>query len=245
MAKDGNDAAQDSKKPVWLEVAKLIPQIGWLVLASFILYVAAGPLLRVLEQNAISKVGMAGVTIEFVQRNIAAAASAKSQDIPKALTNRIERTMKKMFEVSVMWLDDEPNVNQPINRALNSLGVTVDIALSTKAAMELLQKRDYAILISDLNRKAETETAPCYPGGEQAQPLDDEGRPIATAGCHFIREAKKLFDEKKQKMPPLIIYTSREFPADWGIPPYAFGSTIHVDQFFHLIMDVLERRPNT
>jgi hypothetical protein len=65
-------------------------------------------------------------------------------------------------------------------------------------------------------------------------------RPLALLRSRRMWEAKKLFDGKKQKKPPLIVYTSKDYP-DWGVPTYAFGITTQVDQVFHLILDALER----
>ena len=56
-----------------------------------------------------------------------------------------------------------------------------------------------------------------------------------------MQQAKKLLDAKPQKMPPIIIYTSKDYP-DWGVPTYAFGITTQVDEVFHLILDALERK---
>jgi CheY-like chemotaxis protein len=199
-----------------------------------------GPIVRTLEQNAISKVGLAGFSVEFVHQQIEHAGRAKNQDIPAALHNRIERTSRKMFDVSVMWLDDEPVINSAARRAMSSLGITVDLARSTEEALELIADSKYAIMITDQNRKKEKNTATCFPGS-RGQPVDDRGQPIANAGCYFVQEAKKLFKKRNEPMPPIIIYTSKEYP-DLGVPTYAFGITTKVDEVFHLMLDALERR---
>jgi CheY-like chemotaxis protein len=230
------------------EAAKLAPQFGWLALGAALVYALLGPLLKTLEQHTIGKVGVAGFTIEFVTSQIEQAARAKSQEIPKGLRNRIERTSKGMFEVTILWLDDEPVVNTAARRALSSLGISVDLARTTEEAMELLadEKSNYAVIITDQNRKKESNAAPCFGGSsDRAQPLDDSGKPIANAGCYFVRQVKNHFDDPKsrdkKKMPPIVIYTSRLYP-EWGIPTHAFGITLQVDELFHLILDALERR---
>jgi CheY-like chemotaxis protein len=237
------EGKEKASAPYWVEALKALPQIGWLVLAAVLCYALLGPILLIFKQNAVSKLGMGvtGVSIEFVQRQIDEAARAKSQDIPKALKSRISRTTKNMFEVSILWLDDEPFINSTARRAMTSLGIAVDLARSTEEAIELLADGNYAVVITDQNRKNEKNAAVCFAGSDRVQPLNDRGQPVANAGCYFMWQAKKLFDDKKQKMPPLIIYTSKDYP-DWGVPTYAFGITTKVDEVLHLILDALERQ---
>jgi hypothetical protein len=225
---------QKDNKPSALEYLKLLPQFGWLIGAGLLIYFLLGPIVRILERNTISKVGVAGITVELVQLQIEKAAKAKGQGFPLALKDRVARAPEGMFDdVAIMWVDDTPNENSnsSARRALSS----------TEEAIELITHGKYAILITDQNRKTEKNAAVCFPGNGRGQPLDERKEPVANAGCYFVQQAKKVFDGKKAPMPPIIIYTSREYP-DWGVPTYAFGITTQVDQLFHLILDALERR---
>jgi CheY-like chemotaxis protein len=230
--------SEDKKKAErvpWLEVFKVVPQIGWLALAGFLFYWFLGPLSKVLDQSSITKLGIGVVQIEFAQKQIQQAAGAKNQDIPNALKDRIERAPAGFFTIALLWVDDNPGNNLSERRALSSLGVTIDTAKSTEEALATLVRSKYDLVISDLTRD-EKESAFCSGSQDQFQP--------ANAGCNFMRRMQKLFEDKKQKAPPLIFYSGFVDP-EWGIPVYSFGATGRVDELFHLVMDALERRGGT
>lgn len=217
----------------WSDLVKVLPQIGWLALAAVLIYWFHGPILKTFEQNNIAKLGVAGVQVEFVQKQVQQAASSKSQSIPPALKDRIERTAKRLFEASILWVDDNPANNLAERRAFTSLGITIDTAKSTDEALKYLATGTYQIIISDEHRD-EKNSALCFGGDDTSQP--------ANEGCFFMREVKKTFENMRKKMPPLIFYSSFVDP-EWGTPVYAFGATTRVDELFHLVLDALERQP--
>ncbi len=52
----------------------------------------------------------------------------------------------------VLWVDDNPENNYYIIQLLNKAGIITDTATSTDRAIEQLQKGDYDLVISDMNR---------------------------------------------------------------------------------------------
>jgi CheY-like chemotaxis protein len=60
----------------------------------------------------------------------------------------------------ILWVDDHPENNLAIVRALNSLGIRVDTVLSTTEALARLQTTDYALVISDLGRIEDSQNKP-------------------------------------------------------------------------------------
>jgi hypothetical protein len=221
--------------PTWLEVLKIAPQIFWVLLVVAIIIVFREPALRALQQNSVTKLGVGILQIEFAQRQIQAAATTKSQEIPAALRNRIERTALKILGTTILWVDDNPSNNLAERRALTSLGVVIDTAKSTTEAIKILEVTSYTIIISDEFRKEDAKAA-CFAANDQFQP--------ANAGCDLMRKTKELFEKKGGNRPAFIFYAGL-FDRDWGTPVHAFGITSQVDELFHLILDAVERQGST
>jgi CheY-like chemotaxis protein len=53
---------------------------------------------------------------------------------------------------AILWVDDHPENNDSIVQALKSLGIRVDLALSTQSALRLMGTNTYGLVISDLGR---------------------------------------------------------------------------------------------
>ena len=53
----------------------------------------------------------------------------------------------------ILWVDDRPDNNAYERRALESLGIEFTLALSTREALDLLSKKRFAAIISDMGRK--------------------------------------------------------------------------------------------
>jgi CheY-like chemotaxis protein len=217
----------------WLELAKLLPQMGWLAIAVFLIWRFSGPLMQALDQRHISKLGVGIVQIEFVQEKIETAARSKNQHIPIHLKGRIERASKGFFDAAILWVDDNPAFSLNERRALASLGVTVDTARSSDEALKMVAAGNYDLVVSDFNRD-EKERDYCFGGQDPYQ--------IANAGCHFMRQLQKLYEGKRPQVPPPLIFFTSFVDPEWGTPVYAFGATTRVDEFFHLAIDALERR---
>lgn len=228
---DSKEARSGASK--WLELAKLLPQLGWLAIALFLILRFSGPLMQALDQRNISKLGVGIVQIEFVQEKIETAARSKNQHLPAHLKGRIERTSKGFFDAAILWVDDNPSFSLNERRALTSLGVTVDTAKSSDEALKMVAAGNYDLVVSDLIRD-EKERDYCFGGEDPYQP--------ANAGCHFMRQLQRLYEGKRPQVPPPLIFFSGSVDPNWGTPVYAFGATTRVDEFFHLVIDVLERR---
>jgi hypothetical protein len=79
----------------------------------------------------------------------------------------------------VLWVDDNPANNQALIDHYRPLGISFDLALSTKQALDFLAQGEYALIISDIGRGDDWE-----------------------AGIHMIPEIRSRFP----KAPPIIIY---------------------------------------
>lgn len=236
--------ADRAKKPktaseggaLWLDVLKVLPQIGWVIAGAWLLYEFSGPVLRALDQGNITKLGVGVLQIEVAQRQIQQAATAANQQIPINLKARIDRTPRILFDAAVLWLDDNPANNVSERRALASLGLTVDTARSTAEALRMLTGRAYQVVISDM-RRVEAEPAPCV----QLESSDNVGECDLISHLIHALERDNRGRETERASPPVIFYL-RTFAPQQGPPPFSFGATARVDELFHLVLDALERQ---
>lgn len=225
--------------PWWLEGIKLVPQLAWVVVGACLLVIFTGPLLRALEQGNITKLGIGVVQIDIAQKEIQRAQNErtktdKKQEIPTALTARIERVPRALFDAAILWLDDNPANNLAERRALTSLGLTVDTATNTADALKMLSIGQYQVIISDISRNEPKGTCKAE---------DSDG----TGGCDLIGHLNRRYEKEnrgrttERAQPPVIFYVRVHLP-EKGAPPYSFGITSKVDELFHLVLDALERR---
>jgi hypothetical protein len=88
----------------------------------------------------------------------------------------------------------------------------VDVAMSTKEALDALARSPYDVVISDMRR------------GE-----------VTDAGIRFINESRSLGIYRP------TIFSVGLFDPSLGTPAYAYGITNRVDELLNLVFDVLER----
>lgn len=91
--------------------------------------------------------------------------------------------------------------------------MSVDIAVSTSEALDLLRRRGHDLIITDMRRGA-----------------DD-------------RAGLKLLDEISgvASATPVVLFAAAFDPTD-GVDPRLFAWTTDVDEVVHLVIDVMERR---
>ncbi len=86
-------------------------------------------------------------------------ASGEKVDVP-----RIRATIDEVFTPealnnltgkSILWVDDNPANNELAVRALRKFGLNIEQARSTEAALALMQRRKFDLLISDMGRGAD------------------------------------------------------------------------------------------
>jgi CheY-like chemotaxis protein len=91
-------------------------------------------------------------------------ASAKSMnrersesDVQEAIGNLTEVSSKlktsKPSNNLILWVDDNPNNNNYERNTLETLGFEIELALSTKEAIQKIKTKTYAVIISDRGRK--------------------------------------------------------------------------------------------
>jgi CheY-like chemotaxis protein len=93
---------------------------------------------------------------------------------PPSVQPEIKRTPAK-----ILWVDDNPANNQAMIDHYRPLGISFDLALDTKQALDFLAQSEYALIISDIARGSDWE-----------------------AGIHMIPQIRSRFP----KAPPILIF---------------------------------------
>lgn len=224
-----NEEAQQ-REQLWAKLASLMPSFLWFALAAIVVWKAYDPLLELVRQGALRKIGVGTFQIEFAEVLIRRVRGLDKQGISesdqKILLDRFSRLSDRLQRRSILWVDnDHPQQNASLRPLLSSLGVNIDLASSTNEAWKWLSQADYEVVITDLDRPHD-ESAPCYSSPEPA-----------NAGCALL---KAVGGQRRGAWPKLVVYAARINPA-LGTPPYAEGATNQPGQLLHLILDAVSR----
>jgi CheY-like chemotaxis protein len=68
-------------------------------------------------------------------------------------TERVVDRSANGWRKQILWVDDRPDNNIYERRAFESMGIEFTLALSTREALDLLSKKRFAAIISDMGRK--------------------------------------------------------------------------------------------
>ena len=111
-----------------------------------------------------------------------------------------------------LWVDDNPGNNLYERTVLASLGVSVDLALSTEEALYMATRLKYDLILSDMKRG-----------------------PSPSAGRDLLEQLML-----RKSATPVVFYVGHadRMPPPVG----AFATTDRPDELLHYIFDVLERR---
>ncbi len=156
-------------------------------------------------KNSSQKLKVSDLTVEELEKIIEgskflAKESAKSEgrqvkkDEVTDFANQIV-TAKTLFETSsetpntILWVDDRPENNIHERNALELIGFSFDLALTTKEALKLLAKKKYVAIISDMGR---------VEGPQEGYVLLKEVRKTNTTIPYFIYAGSNLPEHKIQ-----------------------------------------------
>lgn len=218
------EIAKADKPDIWIEVVKNGPGLLWVIFAFTLLFRLWKPLIDLIPKldgfeygglklkflsDAIDGVVRLAMAEKDRKWNVKMPQKDKDRALKRALDSR-----KLLSGARILWVDDQPENDNNERRMLQQLGVYCDFAQSTKSAMECLEEHDYDCVISDMVRKAESD----------------------TAGTDLIRR----FRESKINL-PVILYIGT-YDSTLGKPDGAFGITNRPDELLHLLIDVLGRR---
>jgi CheY-like chemotaxis protein len=94
---------------------------------------------------AAAAISKEGATPETAVRGVKAAADLVAQAVTPSVVRRAGKA-------TVLWVDDRPENNVYERQALEALGVTVVLSMSTEDALAELGKQKFDIIISDMGR---------------------------------------------------------------------------------------------
>ncbi len=207
---------------IWTEIIKIIPAFLWFFIILFLIIKFYKPLRYELLPK-LSDVKTMGIELSFIKTSIDAALDLaeknpqwKVEVTPFQRENVLNRAgqHRHIFQnAKILWVDDVPKNNRNELKMFKQLNVKIKFVKTTEEALNLLEKRKFDVVLSDIAR-------------------DDDKK----AGLKFL----KLFREKDEAT-PVIFYVGDLFP-EKGIPPRAFGITNRPDELLHLVLDALERK---
>jgi CheY-like chemotaxis protein len=111
----------------------------------------------------------------------------------------------------VLWVDDQPRNIAYECQALIALGVAVELAVSTDAALAKVRQASYDVILSDMARD----------------------RP--DAGLVLLRMLREV------GCPTEVVFYVGQVDKGKGVPAGAFGITNQPEPLLHYVLDVLER----
>jgi len=129
-----------------------------------------------------------------------------------AVLKRARMVAPALKAAEILWVDDNPGNNIYERMMLKSLGIIVDVAVSTDEALAMLSMRHYDAVISDMERHGNTQA-----GLKLLYGIQERGWRTQT-----------------------VFYTGWIDPSR-GTPPGAFGITVYPDELIHYVLDILER----
>jgi len=164
-----------------------------------------------------------GIEFSFIANSIDAALQLADKNpkwkvkVPKKdrqnVLNRAREHLPIFQGAAMLWVDDNPENNLNEWRMFSQLNVQIELAKDTKQALEMLQKKKFDVILSDMARNNKQD-----------------------AGIRFLKEFRKT-----DKSTPVIFYIGT-FDPKKGIPVGSNGITNRPDELLHLVLDALERK---
>ena len=157
-------------------IATLVQALGWPLLVLFLAVYFGAPLKKFLSDigEFSFKAGTAGLEATAKRQQIEAAAllgaasaskssdastqmpisdDDKAREIANVVSEEVQpKTIRQLADASVLWVDDNPSSNLYERKALEALGIRVNISTSTSNALEKLREFKYDVIISDMGR---------------------------------------------------------------------------------------------
>lgn len=211
-------------------VIEIIKILVWPLVVFFILLVFKKPISEFLSnlQKSKLKVDKEGVSLELdatkaevVSMLGAASTSQKGGDtknvdwgeIAKTVNRLSEVNVKKLSDIKILWVDDNPQNNTYERRSLEALGIRFVISTSTEDAVQKIKQSKYDLVISDMGR-----------GNNKQAGLD-------------------LLKEIKNDNAPLIFYSWGETveKVRQAKEKGAFGYTSSPRELFQLVIDAIQK----
>ena len=166
------------------------------------------------RQVAEAAAAMAAAAVARVDPAGNGSAAQAAQAVVTAVAGAVSpRTVRRLANMRVLWVDDKPDNNRYEREALEALGIRFVTARSTQEAMERLQRQHFDVIISDMGRE-----------------------PDERAGYTLLDQARG-----EGYSVPFIIYSSSRDASHVALARQrgAFGATNDPGELFELVLAAL------
>ncbi len=143
-----------SSESLWPSLIALVPHLIWLcALIGFLLWMGRDGLHALFKR--VDKVSIAGVELQF-RDDLAAAAASRgltlANDDLGSAARRLAGSKNVVAGARLLWIDDVPAGIVQESRLFEQSGAHVTRALSTTEAFAKLDKKNYDLVLSDIQR---------------------------------------------------------------------------------------------
>lgn len=200
-----------------IEIIKIIPSLVWTAFSIALLIVFYQPIRRELIPK-MTGLKAFGIEATFVKQELerlaerAPAGIVGTERTRNQVARRAERIKSILQNAHVLIVNDIPSEMNNVINILESLGIKISVVKSTAEALEMMRRRQFDTVISDMRR------------GDSP-----------NEGQIFLQQTIE------QNLSRPTIFTVGHLEPGKGVPPYAFGITNRVDEMLNLVFDALER----
>lgn len=199
------------------QLTELLAVLAWPIVVVIGLVMFRRPLGDLLSRDDVSVTGPAGIAISARRAASAlveasavkggAVSAPQAEDQAREVSAFVRRLRR---DPRVLWVDDQPSNNRYERRALESMGMVVDLSTSTDDALRTLRRGGYDVVISDMGR-----------------PEDPR------AGYLLLRAMRDRGDRT-----PFVVYSSSDAPGhyDEAISEGAVGSTARPEELIDMVL---------
>jgi CheY-like chemotaxis protein len=142
-------------------IAAMASAALWPAVAAFAVWLFRRPIRKLLSSDEVAITLPGGIEVAATRH--AAASSLEEATREKQLppisndaafdeTSVLDEAVREHGAVRILWVDDQPSNNRAEREALEKLGIVVELALSTDAALVMLARSRFDLVISDMGR---------------------------------------------------------------------------------------------
>lgn len=214
-------------------ITRFVGVIIWPTLVAYIL-VRFGPALRDFA-SSIGELSFKGAGFEATAKRKAEAAAALAAAVvsraetpatPQAVIQETRaaaeavsevvtrRAIRRAGESTVLWVDDKPDSNLHERQALEALGISIVVSVSTEDALEKVSQQSFDAIITDMSRPPDS-----LAGYTLLNALRDRGIRV-----------------------PVVIYTRSSVSRAEARSKGAFGSTTKANELFAIVVSALGKQ---
>ena len=129
-----------------------------------------------------------------------------------------QRHLGSFSDPLVLWVDDNPSWTAPERDAMEALGISFDLSVSTDSALEKLQRRPYDAVISDMGRPE---------GGRAGYALLDFLMTPENAVKEHIANGAPTTDSRVLALLPAEVTNNKiVYPDEASLTPLEFGAAV-------------------